>query len=313
MRHLPWWIALLAVPLASAQAPVPLVQTSLALSFDEAPAPIATETTVRIPYRVEYAVDGPHAGPLGVALQAADVPPGWTAELDPGVHETSEPASLPTTYVFDGEVVLRHDGTPRAFAPHVVAIGVLAPGDDRVVAPARVEADLAVQADWRPGLYAVLAAPRLVLGEEGGRDALGAELRNTGNADAVVAAQVVKAPAGCAAKVADAPKRLAPDERGTLRLDVDCGDGWSPGRVTVRLTHALALDAARQGAPVEPQWDLVLASGNASSGLRLGGGGGGARTYGDAPIESGGNQASWGAVLLVPAALGLAARLRRRG
>lgn len=314
MRLVLVWAALLATPLAAAQLPVHVVTPTLALIPTAPGAPLALDATARLPYRIDYAIAGPHAGTFLVIVAPGAIPPGWSVTLDPPQHEIQAAPSTGATYTVEGTIVIRHDGTPLAFQPQALALDAYAPGDGSVVAATTTSAGVPLTADWRPGLLVELPAPRLHLHERGGSDTLGGEIWNTGNADARIEGSILRAPRGCSATLESAPTHLAPGQRAPLRLALQCERGWDPGSVTARFEHALAVDATRAGAPVEPQWDVVVldtsrcdgfwgCSGSSSGGV--------ARTYGDAPI-TGRNEASWGATLLVPMALAVAAMLVRR-
>ena len=288
---------LAAAPTAAAQLPQP-VADSLAIEVEPYATPIPTETDVEIPYTITYTVASPSRGSIPVAL-LVDAPAGWLVLAVPEQHATPDAPAIPATYTFEGVLRARHDGSPHAFRADTIRLVVTAAGDGALVQPRDATTELVLQADWEPGLRVVVQGPDVALSRGGSFGLALGEIHNTGNAPVDITATITRTPDPCDASIDRPPTTLGAGERTTLAIDVSCSSAPAPSALVVTLEHALAIDPTRKGEPVAPTWEI---GGEGSSGPRI---------FGDAPRETR-YDASWGAVLLVPAALALAAIFSKR-
>jgi len=294
--------ALLLAPPAMAQIPTaPALQPSVAIEIATSD-PIAADVNVDIRYTITYTAP-PNAGGLAVEVSVEEPGIGWAVYPEPASHVAPAEPGIGGTYTFEGVLRVDHDGRPLAFEPRTLNVRAFAPGDGRAVQAAEAAAQTTIQAAWRPGLQVTASTSGIALRGSGGEDAVTAEVRNTGNALATVEVEILRLPEGCASPTRLPSMTLAPGARENLRIQIECERDWAPGTLQARLTHALAADSRMQGTPVEPVWDVIEGAPGSYSGP--------GRTFGDeSPAPR--NDASWGATLLVPMALLVAALVIRR-
>lgn len=255
----PWVVLALLLalaPPASAQLPDLRVPATLTLEVDAPQGPIPGEGA-RLRYVVTYELAMPASGTVEVGLgesfeqDSAE----WFASADPLYVVFDLTPAAGRTYRAEGYFFVSPTST-RSTSPSPLAFEARTHGNEYAQGGAAT-ATLELAAAWAPALREDSFSSDAFVPVPAGSARATRLVTNVGNAPVTIAAEVVAAPAGCAASPVNDPRAVSPGESVTVEVRLSCESGWREhGRLEVRLVQGLASDPAQTAPGPTLEWTV---------------------------------------------------------